>query len=144
LIEDRHGTPLAISSPVVSLWANPQQLKDSPRLAELAALAWSRRGGIKRQARFVRQQALHVFGEASSTDFARQILQEAFPGVRGERAYRRYYPAGEVTAQVLGLTNVDGEGIAGIELAFEQWLQGIPGKKRLSKIFMVRQSVISA
>ena len=66
-------------------------------------------------------------------DFAREILRAGFPGVRGEREYRRYYPAGEVTAQVLGLTNVDGRGIAGIELAFEDWLQGVPGKKRFIK-----------
>ena len=67
-------------------------------------------------------------------DFARQILQGGFPGVCGvserigatilrERSPRRF----------LGLTNVDGEGIAGIELAFEQWLQGVPGKKRFIK-----------
>jgi cell division protein FtsI (penicillin-binding protein 3) len=61
------------------------------------------------------------------------VLREGFAGVRGEREYRRYYPAGEVAAQVLGLTNVDGHGIAGVELAFEEWLRGVPGKKRFIK-----------
>ena len=133
LIEDRHGTPLAISSPVVSLWANPQQLKDSPRLAELSALLGVDAAELKDKLALYGNKHFMYLARHQAPDFARQILQEAFPGVRGERAYRRYYPAGEVTAQVLGLTNVDGEGIAGIELAFEQWLQGIPGKKRFIK-----------
>ena len=133
LIEDRHGTPLAISSPVVSLWANPQQLKDSPRLAELSALLGVDAAELKDKLALYGNKHFMYLARHQAPDFARQILQEAFPGVRGERAYRRYYPAGEVTAQVLGLTNVDGEGIAGIELAFEQWLQGTPGKKRFIK-----------
>ena len=91
--------------PVVSLWANPQHLKDSFRLGELAGMlkltskhcgtSWRSMGTSSLQ------PARH-----QTPDFARTICEQ-FPRVCGEREYRRYYPAGEVTAQVLGLTNVD-------------------------------------
>ena len=133
LIEDRNGTPLAISSPVVSLWANPQQLKDSPRLDDLAVRLSLDAAALRDKLRFYDEKQFMYLARHQTPDFARQVLRENFPGVRGEREYRRYYPAGEVTAQLLGLTNVDGHGIAGVELAFEDWLQGVPGKKRFIK-----------
>ena len=133
LIEDRNGTPLAVSSPVVSLWANPQQLKDSPRLDNLAARLSLDAAALRDKLGFYGDKQFMYLARHQTPDFARQVLRENFPGVRGEREYRRYYPAGEVTAQLLGLTNVDGHGIAGVELAFEDWLQGVSGKKRFIK-----------
>ncbi len=133
LITDRNGTPLAVSSPVVSLWANPQQLKDSSRLGELSQLLGLDPHALREKLAFYGDKQFMYLARHQTPDFARGVLQERFPGVRGEREYRRYYPAGEVTAQVLGLTNVDGRGIAGVELAFEDWLQGSPGKKRFIK-----------
>jgi cell division protein FtsI (penicillin-binding protein 3) len=64
---------------------------------------------------------------------ARKVLAQRFEGVYGEREYRRFYPAGEVAAQLLGITNVDGDGIEGLELAYNDWLQGRPGRKRYIK-----------
>jgi cell division protein FtsI (penicillin-binding protein 3) len=64
---------------------------------------------------------------------ARVILEKRIRGVYGEREYRRFYPAGEVAAQLVGFTNVDGEGIAGLELAYDDWLRGAPGKKKYIK-----------
>ena len=133
LITDRNGTPLAVSSPVVSLWANPQQLKDSPRVGELAQFLGLDAQALRDKLAFYGDKQFMYLARHQTPDFAREILRAGFPGVRGEREYRRYYPAGEVTAQVLGLTNVDGRGIAGIELAFEDWLRGVPGKKRFIK-----------
>ena len=133
LIEDRNGTPLAVSSPVVSLWANPQQLKDSPRLNDLATLLSLDASALQDKLNFYGDKQFMYLARHQTPDFARRVLREGFAGVRGEREYRRYYPAGEVTAQVLGLTNVDGHGIAGVELAFEEWLRGVPGKKRFIK-----------
>ena len=133
LIEDRNGTPLAVSSPVVSLWANPQQLKDSLRLNDLATLLSLDASALQDKLNFYGDKQFMYLARHQTPDFARHVLREGFAGVRGEREYRRYYPAGEVTAQVLGLTNVDGHGIAGVELAFEEWLRGIPGKKRFIK-----------
>ncbi len=133
LIEDRNGTPLAVSSPVVSLWANPKLLKDSLRLGELADLLSIDPNALKEKLAFYGDKQFMYLARHQTPDFARKILQGQFPGVKGEREYRRYYPAGEVTAQVLGLTNVDGRGIAGVEMAFEDWLRGVPGKKRFIK-----------
>ena len=133
LIEDRNGTPLAVSSPVVSLWANPQQLKDSPRLDNLAARLSLDAAALRDKLGFYGDKQFMYLARHQTPDFARQVLRENFRGVRGEREYRRYYPAGEVTAQLVGLTNVDGQGIAGVELAFEDWLQGVSGKKRFIK-----------
>lgn len=83
LIEDRHGTPLAISSPVVSLWANPQQLKDSPRLEELSALLGIDGAILKDKLALYGNKHFMYLARHQAPDFARQILQEAFPGVRG-------------------------------------------------------------
>ncbi len=117
LIEDRNGTPLAVSSPVVSLWANPQLLKDSPRLGELASLLAIDPTEFHEKLAFYGDKQFMYLARHQTPDFARQILQRQFPGVKGEREYRRYYPAGEVTAQLLGLTNVDGRGIAAVQKA---------------------------
>ena len=133
LIEDRNGTPLAVSSPVVSLWANPKLLKDSLRLGELADLLSIDPTALREKLAFYGDKQFMYLARHQAPEFARKILQGQFPGVKGEREYRRYYPAGEVTAQVLGLTNVDGRGIAGVEMAFEDWLKGVPGKKRFIK-----------
>jgi cell division protein FtsI (penicillin-binding protein 3) len=64
---------------------------------------------------------------------AREILALRIRGVYGEREYRRFYPAGEVAAQLVGFTDLDGKGIAGLELAYEDWLEGVPGKKKYIK-----------
>ena len=133
LIEDRNGTPLAVSSPVVSLWANPKLLKDSLRLGELADLLSIDPTALREKLAFYGDKQFMYLARHQAPEYARKILQGQFPGVKGEREYRRYYPAGEVTAQVLGLTNVDGRGIAGVEMAFEDWLKGVPGKKRFIK-----------
>ncbi|MDG2460106.1 MAG: penicillin-binding protein 2 [Luminiphilus sp.] len=130
LIADRNGTPLAVSSPVVSLWANPQDLRDSQRLDELATLLNLNVHELREKLAFYGDKRFMYLARHQAPDAARRILRENFPGVRGKREYRRFYPAGEVTAQLLGLTNVDGRGIAGVELSYEEWLRGSPGKKR--------------
>ena len=118
---------------MVSLWANPQRLKDSRRLPELAGQLALDADVLQDKLNFYGDKQFMYLARHQTPDFARDVLRANFPGVRGEREYRRYYPAGEVTAQVLGLTNVDGRGIAGVELAYEEWLQGVPGKKRFIK-----------
>ncbi|TDG15084.1 penicillin-binding protein 2 [Seongchinamella unica] len=133
VITDRRGEPLAVSTPVVSIWADPQRLAGSERLPELAESLGMPLAELQRKLerydgkRFMYLQRHRVPHEA------REILARRFPGVYGEREYRRFYPAGEVAAQLVGFTNVDDEGIAGIELAYDDWLQGRPGKKKYIK-----------
>ncbi|GHD25945.1 peptidoglycan D,D-transpeptidase FtsI family protein [Halioglobus pacificus] len=132
LVSDRRGEPLAVSTPVISLWANPRHL-DTTRLPELAGLLNLQLSDLQaRVDRYAGKRFMYLERHMVPAR-ARDILARRIPGVSGEREYRRYYPSGEVAAQVVGFTNVDGEGIAGLELAYNDWLRGIPGKKKYIK-----------
>ena len=133
VIADRRGEPLAVSTPVVSIWADPRILQGSERLGELAlGLGMSLEELHKKLSRYQGKQFMYLQRHRVPAD-AREILEMRIPGVYGEREYRRFYPAGEVAAQLVGFTNVDDQGIAGLELAYNDWLQGVPGKKKYIK-----------
>ena len=133
VISDRRGEPLAVSTPVVSIWANPRILKDSERLDELAqALGMELSALQEKLARYEGKQFMYLQRHRVPGE-AREILALRIRGVYGEREYRRFYPAGEVAAQLVGFTNVDEEGIAGLELAYDDWLRGVPGKRQYIK-----------
>lgn len=133
-ILDRHGEPLAISTPVESVWVNPQVLGGEqqllPELAKLLSLDFDKVQDLltsraDREFIYLRR---HISPALASTVAALKI-----PGVHLQREYRRYYPDGEVTAHVTGFTNIDDAGQEGIELAYEDWLGGEPGAKRVIK-----------
>lgn len=134
MISDRNGEPLAISTPVDSVWANPRELLAAraqwPRLVRLLRLdaATLQRHLVKR----IDREFVYL-KRAVSPELAQQVVALGVPGVSLQREYRRYYPAGEVAAHVLGFTNVDDTGQEGIELAFDEWLRGTPGSKRVIK-----------
>jgi cell division protein FtsI (penicillin-binding protein 3) len=133
VISDRHGEPLAVSTPVVSIWANPALLKMSGRLPALAsALGVPLEDLEDKLERFAKKQFMYL-KRHQVPGVARKILEMRISGVYGEREYQRFYPAGEVTAHVVGFTNLDDEGITGLELAYEDWLRGEPGKKKIIK-----------
>jgi cell division protein FtsI (penicillin-binding protein 3) len=133
MISDRRGEPLAVSTPVVSIWANPRILGDSERLDELASVLEMSLADLKdKLVRYSGKQFMYLQRHRVPAD-AREILELRISGVHGEREYRRFYPAGEVAAHVVGFTNVDDKGITGLELAYDEWLQGEPGKKKVIK-----------
>jgi len=133
VITDRRGEPLAVSTPVISIWGNPSVLTDSARLPELAAALGLELATLQeRLARYEGKQFMYLQRHMVPED-ARKILALKILGVSGEREYRRFYPAGEVVGQLVGFTNVDDQGIAGLELAYEDWLKGQPGKKKYIK-----------
>jgi cell division protein FtsI (penicillin-binding protein 3) len=133
VITDRRGEPLAVSTPVISIWANPKILRDSQRLDELAQALGMKYIDLRdRLRRYDGKQFMYLQRHREPSE-ARDILGLRIRGVYGEREYRRFYPAGEVAAQLVGFTNVDDEGIAGLELAYDDWLKGVPGKKRYIK-----------
>lgn len=133
VITDRRGEPLAVSTPVISLWANPLLLAGSEQLPALAgALNMELAELTQKLARYKDKQFMYLQRHMVPAA-AREVLALKIRGVSGEREYRRFYPAGEVVSQLLGFTNVDDEGIAGLELAYETWLRGIPGKKKYIK-----------
>jgi cell division protein FtsI (penicillin-binding protein 3) len=133
VITDRRGEPLAVSTPVISIWANPSVLAKSERLPELAeALGFELSVIEDRLARYRKKQFMYLQRHMVPAA-AREVLALRINGVSGEREYRRFYPAGEVASQLVGFTNVDDQGIAGLELAYDKWLQGVPGKKKYIK-----------
>lgn len=133
VISDRRGEPLAVSTPVVSIWCNPRILAGSERTGELAKALGMKHSVLEEKlARYKNKQFMYLQRHRVPHE-AREVLSRRIPGVYGEREYRRFYPAGEVAAQLVGFTNVDDEGIAGIELAYNDWLEGVPGKKKYIK-----------
>lgn len=133
VISDRRGVPLAVSTPVVSIWANPAVLKNSDRLGELAdGLGMDLAELQNKLERYRNKKFMYLQRHRVPVD-ARIILEMRIAGVYGEREYQRFYPAGEVAAHMVGFTNIDDEGITGLELAYDEWLRGVSGKKKIIK-----------
>jgi cell division protein FtsI (penicillin-binding protein 3) len=133
LITDRRGSPLAVSTPVVTLWANPQQLIGSGKEAELAQLLNLSVDGFSAKLNRYRNKQFMYLARHQTPTVARAVLSSGIPGIYGRREYRRFYPAGEVVSQLVGTTNIDGAGASGVEMKFDESLQGVPGKKRFIK-----------
>ena len=131
-ITDRYGESLAVSTPVDSIWVNPAELARAtdqiPRLA--AALKLDRQELARRVTSNLDREFLYVARHRQPAE-AEQIKSLGIPGVYTSREYRRYYPAGEVTGHLLGFTNIDDTGQEGLELAFDHWLAGENGAKRV-------------
>ena len=132
MITDRNGEPLAISSPVESIWGNPKELLKTPaRLPELAkALGMPQDELASRLSQRADKEFVYL-KRRINPDEARRILDLGIAGVASQREYRRFYPQGEAVAHVLGFTNIDDRGQEGLELAFDEWLRGTPGAKRV-------------
>lgn len=133
VITDRRGEPLAVSTPVVSVWANPQILIGSERLPELAQALSMQLPELERKLKRYANKQFMYLKRHQEPPVARAVLERNIEGVFGEREYQRFYPAGEAAAQVVGFTNVDGAGIEGVEFAYNDWLRGTPGKKKYIK-----------
>lgn len=133
IIADRRGEPLAVSTPVISVWANPQTLKGSERVDELARALGMQPASLHERLRNYADRKFMYLRRHMTPPDARAVLRLKVPGVGGRREYQRYYPAGEVTAHLVGMTDVDDRGIEGLELAFDSWLQGAPGRKQVIK-----------
>jgi cell division protein FtsI (penicillin-binding protein 3) len=131
-ITDRYGEPLAVSTPVDSIWVNPGELAlatdQIPRLAK--ALSLDRQELARRITSNLDREFLYLARHRQPAEAA-QIKALGIPGVYTSREYRRYYPAGEVSGHLLGFTNVDDAGQEGLELAFDHWLAGEDGAKRV-------------
>jgi len=131
-IFDRNGEPLAVSTPVESIWANPVDvLANADRLPELAKALGLDEDDLKQKLVQRSDKEFVYLKRHLNPDDAKAILGLGIQGVASEREFRRYYPSGEVMAHVLGFTNIDDRGQEGLELAFDDWLAGKPGMKRV-------------
>ncbi|MGH8624017.1 MAG: peptidoglycan D,D-transpeptidase FtsI family protein [Gammaproteobacteria bacterium] len=131
-ITDRNGEPLAISTPVYSIWVDPGEfLRQRRRWPELAQLLDFDLGRMKQTVNTHADRKFLFLRRQVDPELARRVMALGVSGLSLQREYRRYYPTSEVTAQVIGFTNIDDQGQEGIELAHETELRGIPGAKRI-------------
>jgi len=133
-ILDRNGEPLAISTPVDSIWVNPNQfasaIDKTPQLAKVLNL--NPETMMRRITRSMDKEFLYLKRHLNPSD-AQRVMALKLPGINVQREYRRYYPASEVTGHLVGFTNIDDKGQEGLELAMNHWLEGEPGAKRVLK-----------
>ncbi len=134
MIIDRNGEPLAISTPVDSIWVNPKEFVATPtQFANLANLLNLSKQDLSTRTRIVPNHDFVYLKRDINPDLGTTIKALKIPGVYLQPAFKRYYPEGEVTAHVLGFTNIDDQGQEGLELAYDHWLQGSPGLMRVLK-----------
>lgn len=131
-ILDRHGDPLAISTPVESVWVNPQQFSQDPsHLKEVAQILGISNKRLQKKIQLNLDRHFVYIKRRIGPKQSDAINKLGLKGINFEEEFRRYYPAGEVTAHLLGFTDVDDEGQEGIELAYNDWLKGSAGSKRV-------------
>lgn len=135
VITDRHGEPLAVSTPVLSIWMNPKHLNeaDKPRWPELAKVLGLPLDRLKSKISQKASRGFVYLRRHMAPGEAKKILSLGIAGVYSEREYKRYYPAAEVTAHLVGFTDINDQGQEGVELAYEEWLRGEQGSKRVMK-----------
>ncbi|UQY44848.1 peptidoglycan glycosyltransferase FtsI [Erwinia sp. PK3-005] len=139
MITDRAGRPLAVSVPVNAIWADPKELNDRggitldsrwKALADALSIPLDQlanRVNANPKGRFVylARQVNPAIGD--------YIKKLKLPGIHLREESRRYYPAGQVTSHLIGFTNIDGQGIEGVEKSFDRWLTGQPGERTVRK-----------
>lgn len=134
VISDRSGEPLAVSTPVASIWINPKQMlslnQDYRPLAKLLALSTK---DIVAKINDNQRRGFIYLRRHIEPKIAKQVKQLNLIGVGVQQEYKRFYPAAEVASHIVGFTNIDDRGQEGIELAYDEWLKGSPGSKRVIK-----------
>lgn len=134
MILDRQGVPLAISTPVDAVWIDPAYFR--PNQQQLSLLGHF----LQINPQTIHEIQLHgqfkefiYLKRGLNPSLAKQIKDLKIPGVFLQNEYHRYYPEGPVMAHVVGLTNVDDKGQEGLELAYNNWLEGQSGLKKVIK-----------
>ncbi len=143
-IVDRHGEPFAISAPVHSIWLNPKVVNNylEPKqdvklkqhldaLVNVAAKLSIDITRLKERVKHNKQREFLYLKRHATPELANEVMALRAPGIALQNEYRRYYPGAEAAAHVVGFSDIDNNGQEGIELAFNEWLKGVPGKKRV-------------
>lgn len=132
-ITDRYGELLAISSPVESVWASPPDVEiTSAQTQQIATLLGMKSPELSKK--LVNTERGFVYLKRRlPPELAAKVMKVGVPGIYLQREYKRYYPAGEVTAHLVGFTGVDDTGQEGFELAMNASLSGKPGSRRVIK-----------
>ena len=136
LITDRNGEPLAVSTPVTSIIANPKHLQnlasqdDLDRLSQALGISLSQ---LNAKLTRYRNKSFMYLARQLPVNEAQNVLDLGIVGVSGRQEFKRFYPAGEVTAQLVGFTDINDKGQEGMELAYNAWLTGEAGSKKVIK-----------
>ncbi|KHN53308.1 peptidoglycan glycosyltransferase FtsI [Pectobacterium fontis] len=139
MISDRAGRPLAVSVPVNAVWADPKEVNDRGGITldtrwkalsdaldiPLDQLATKINANPKGRFVYLARQVNPAIGE--------YVHKLKLPGINLRQESRRYYPSGQVTSHLIGFTNIDGQGIEGVEKSFDRWLTGQPGERTVRK-----------
>ncbi|WP_313476961.1 peptidoglycan D,D-transpeptidase FtsI family protein [Stutzerimonas kunmingensis] len=134
LITDRNGEPLAVSTPVTTLWGNPKELQAAKsRWPDLAKALGQDAATLSERLRSQASREFIYLVRGLTPEQGQEILDLKIPGVYAQEEFRRFYPAGEVAAHVVGFTDIDDRGREGMELAYDEWLAGVPGKRQVLK-----------
>ena len=134
MITDRNGEPMAVSTPVDSIWVVPAKaLASGADLGELAELLETSADELRQSLTERQGRDFFYLGRQVTPEIARRVRDLKIPGINIVKEYKRYYPFGEVASHLIGFTNIDDGGQEGIELAFDDWLRGAPGKKMVLK-----------
>lgn len=134
MIIDSQGAALAISTPVKSLWINSKVFAPTAsQLTMLAKLLGCPKAKLMQHITAAHGREFYYLQRQMPPMLAKQIADLKIPGLYFQEEFKRYYPEGDSTAQLLGFTNIDDNGIEGLELAYQHWLVGVSGKKRVIK-----------
>ncbi|MGC1331321.1 MULTISPECIES: peptidoglycan D,D-transpeptidase FtsI family protein [unclassified Pseudomonas] len=134
LVTDRNGEPLAVSTPVTTLWANPKEMQvDKSKWPALAAALGQDPKELTTRLEAQATKEFIYLVRGLTPEQGQTVLDLKVPGVYGIEEFRRFYPAGDVTAHMVGFTDLDDHGREGVELAYEDWLAGVPGKRQVIK-----------
>ena len=138
MILDRRGEPLAVSTPVDSIWANPRVISTKAKdLAPIASALGRKVKDLQKTLREKRDRSFVYLKRRANPDLSEKVMrivrEKKLSGIELQREYRRFYPSGEVFSHVVGFTNIDDQGQEGMELAFNDWLKGTIGSKRVIK-----------
>lgn len=134
MITDRNSQPLAVSTPVISLWANPKTIEASEQqLRDLAQLIGQPYAKLNKKLKRYKNKQFMYLQRKVPPSLAEEVFRLKINGVYGKQEYSRFYPAGEVTSQLLGFTGLDNNGQEGIELGYDDWLQGDDGTRKVIK-----------
>ena len=138
MVTDRNGEQLAVSVPVQAVWADPKTVHDSGALDN--SKAWQALAEVlgldikELTSRIADPRRRFVYLQRQITpSVAEYIGKLRLPGVYLRRESRRYYPSGEISAHIVGMTNIDGSGIEGVERSFNEWLTGVPAERKVRK-----------
>ena len=134
LITDRNGEPLAVSTPVQSIWVDPRKIAgDSETIRILARQLELNEDVLEQNINSKSNLEFLYLKRRLPPAEAKRVLDLNLEGVYSQQEYQRFYPQGEVTAHLVGFSNVDDIGQEGLELTYDDWLRGVPGKRQVMK-----------